>query len=151
MSYTYTGDPVNNTTDAIRLEIGDMQVNQMELADEEIQYALTREGTVYKACARCCEMLAAKYAKKDGFRGGTIQSEKTTVSGKYRTMAKLFRARGTRPGSFVIPSISQSAKDDNKQNSDAPSPSFYRGIQKNPDAQNDGSDSDMDLRITGSS
>jgi hypothetical protein len=146
-TFTYTGNPLTSNLDAVRLEIGDTQASQFELADEEIQYALTKEGTVVKAAARCCDMLSAKYAKKESMRAGSVQADKTSISTKYRQMAKQLRARGVRAASFVIPSISKSTKESNESDTDAPRPAFKRGIHSNPDAQND--DSDIDLSITG--
>ena len=148
MSFTYTAQPATRYLDAIRLEIGDTQSNQHEIEDEEIEYAYAREGTVVQAAARCCEMLAAKYAKKDGFRGGTIQTEKTTVSGKYRTMARYLRARGVTAGSFIMPSMSKDRKADNAADTDTVQPFFKRGIMNNPDVDDD-SDSDQNLSVTG--
>jgi hypothetical protein len=148
-AFTYTGNPSESNIDAVRLEIGDVSPNQFELGDEEIQYALTKEGTVSKAAARCCEMLAAKYSKKDSMRAGSVQADKQNISLKYRSMAKIFRARGTRATSFVMPAASLSDKSDNELAVDQPQPSFKRGIHSNPDVSQQSDDSDIDLRVTG--
>jgi hypothetical protein len=146
MTFTYNSNPTGRTIDAVRLEVGDYLDNQHELEDEEILYAFGVEGSVVKAAARCCEILAAKFAKKEGFRGGTIQTEKTTISGKYRQQARLLRARGITSAAFIMPALSQTDKDNNTTNTDIPQPSFYRGMHKNPDTD---VDSDQDLSITG--
>jgi hypothetical protein len=150
MTFTYTGNPLTSTIDEVRAELGDTMNNQHEMEDEEILYAYTKEGSAVRAAARCCEMLAARYAKREGFRGGTIQTEKTTISGKYKQMAKLLRARGISAGSFIVPSTSIAAKQDNELNTDAPKPSIKRGFASNPEISGDADDSDMDLRVSGS-
>jgi hypothetical protein len=119
------------------------------MEDEEILYAYGKEGSVVKAAARCCEILAAKYAKKDGFRGGTIQSEKTSISGKYRMQAKLLRARGITANSFVMPALSITTKDESVANTDIPQPHFSRKQFNHPEAENVDPDSESDARIVG--
>jgi hypothetical protein len=142
MSFSYTGNPFTSTIDAVRVELGDTKDKQHEMEDEEILYAFGVEGTVVKAAARCCEMLAARYANREGFRGGTIQSEKTSISGKFRAMASLLRQRGTRAGSFIVPSTSTASKSSNELNEDSPKPKFKKGIHDNPDSD---TDSDFDI------
>ena len=137
MAFTYTHTPGTSVLDAIRVELGDTHEHQHELDDEEILYAYSKEGSVNRAAARCCEMLAARYAKKEGFRGGSVQSEKRHISTKYHEMAKMFRMRGTTGGSFSYPSALKSTKDASRLDTDVVQPSFSRGKFKHPDASED--------------
>ena len=134
MAFTYTHNPITSVFDAIRVELGDTHEHQHELDDEEILYAYSKEGSVNRAAARCCEMLAARYAKKEGFRGGSVQAEKRHVSTKYREMAKMFRMRGTTAGSFSHPSAKISTKDTSRLDTDVVQPSFSRNTFRHPES-----------------
>ena len=147
MKFSYTGNPLTSTIDAVRLEIGDTLANQHEVEDEEILYAYSKEGTVVKAAARIAEMLAARYAKREDFRAGGIQSVKTTMSAKFATMARRLRARGVRAGSFIAPSTSVAAKQETETDTDSPPHAFKRGLHDNPDVDED--TDDLDTSITG--
>lgn len=135
MTFTYSGDPSASDQDAVRFEIGDTIENQHLLEDEDILYALSKEGTVLKAAARCAEALAARFASREDFRGATINTSKATISSKFMAMAKRLRARGIRSGSFLMPALSQTTKDANATDVDIPQPSFKRGLFSNPDTK----------------
>ena len=69
MAWTYGADPANSNRDAVRLHIGDTDTNDQQLQDSEIEYYLgifgtTGDGRVVPASIRCCEALAAKYARQ---------------------------------------------------------------------------------------
>ena len=136
MTFTYT-DPSSRDQDAVRAEVGDTIEAQHLVEDEEIKYAIKKEGTVLKAAARVCEMLAARFAKAEGFRGATVQTIKTTISGKYIQMANRLRARGIRAGSFVAPSVYQDEKDLSTEDTDIVQPAFSRGMHNNATSESD--------------
>lgn len=62
MTWTYTSAPATDTTDAVRLLIGQTSSGDtILLADEPILWALTVANTTYDAAAMAAEMLAARY------------------------------------------------------------------------------------------
>ena len=56
----------------MRYEVGDTDEKMQLIQDEEIYYALSKEGTVLKAAARCAEALAAKFAREATVRTASL-------------------------------------------------------------------------------
>jgi hypothetical protein len=69
MPWTYSGDPAANDKDEVRFLIGDTNVDDQLMSDEELNYLIAVEvdaGSSYSnygAAAAACDVLAAKYAK----------------------------------------------------------------------------------------
>lgn len=68
MSWSYGKDPVNSTTDEVRLMVGDTDRSQQLLQDEEILYFLdlypkTTGKPAYLAGAAACDAIVAKLAR----------------------------------------------------------------------------------------
>lgn len=122
MTFTYSGNPEDGVLDAIRFEVQDTKDEQHLLEDEEIGYVYARTGNIYKAAAQLCENLAARFARDEGFRGATIQTNKTTISAKYLAMAKRLRARSLGSGAFVSPALDADRD-----------PKFVLGVHDNPE------------------
>ena len=131
MTFSYQAQPLTREIDAVRVEIGDTLEREHLVEDEEIEYALSKEGSVLRAAARICEQLAARFAPKDSIRVSTVAASKLTVTSKYLTLAGILRRKAVSAGSFIMPSLSQADKDANALDGDIPQPSFYRGIHKN--------------------
>jgi hypothetical protein len=133
MTFTYL-DPQGRDQDAVRFEIGDTIERDHQVEDEDILYALEKEGeNVCRAAARICEALAARYAAKEVFRAGTFQSQKTSIATKYLALARRLRARAIGAGAFIVPSISVSTKSSYETDTDIPQPAFKRGLHDNED------------------
>lgn len=134
MTWTYV-DPSRYERDAVRFEVGDTFSKKQIVTDEEIEYALVKEGSVLGAAARVCESLAAKYAREEITRTAAFTTDKTSISKKYLAMATRLRKRATGAGSFILPSGNVTEKENNETDSDIVQPLFKRGIFKNPDTQ----------------
>lgn len=63
MTATYTNDPTNNPIDQIRLLVGDTDVTDALLQDEEIEFFLTQDDNVYKAAAIAARTIAGKLSR----------------------------------------------------------------------------------------
>ncbi len=133
MSFSYLGTPLTRDIDAVREEVGDTLERDHLVEDEQIQYALTREGTVLNAAARVCEQLAARFASRDMFRSSNVSASKITVTAKYLMLAKILRGKSVTAGSFVVPSISVADKDENELDEDIVQPAFKKGMMANPE------------------
>jgi len=67
VTWTYDGTPGTSSAaerrDAVRVLVGDTDVNEQRITDEEITFFLSQGGDdVYRASAVACRALAAKYA-----------------------------------------------------------------------------------------
>jgi len=64
----------------LRLEIGDTDSTDQLLADEEIAYAITVEATLNGTQARCCDIIARKFAR---LTSNTLGPSKIEAQQKY--------------------------------------------------------------------
>lgn len=63
MTWTYSGDPGDNSRDAVRFRITDTDMNDQLVSDEEIAYALTLRTTVAGAAIFLCKQIALRFAR----------------------------------------------------------------------------------------
>lgn len=63
MAWTYTDDPANNTTDAVRFLIGDTIETEPLLSDGEIEFALDQTANIYMAAAIASRGIAGKFSR----------------------------------------------------------------------------------------
>ena len=102
MAWTYSGDPANSTLDAIRFEIGDTNTNDQLLQDAEINYTYSEEGSVLAASARCCEVLARKFAREADQELGPIKEKLSQRSDSYAKLAETLRRKATQAPTDAI-------------------------------------------------
>jgi len=93
MAFTYAGDG-STTRDQTRIEIGDIDQDRVLFQDAELDYILDEEGDDYeKAAARCCEVLATRFAREATFSADGLSVQKSNLSVAYRRQARDLRAR----------------------------------------------------------
>lgn len=63
MTATYTNNPIGRPVDQIRLLVGDTDVTDPLLQDEEIEFFLLQDDNVYKAAAIAARTIAGKLAR----------------------------------------------------------------------------------------
>lgn len=87
MTATYT-DPSNSNSDAVRWLVGDTDVTDAALQDEEIAFALTQAGNdVYLAAAICARALAGKYANLVDTDFESVSSDYSNLRDNYYALA----------------------------------------------------------------
>lgn len=128
MTWSYSGDPSTSEKDAVRFEIGDVDVNDQLVSDEEIQYLLTTEDSIVGAAALCCDKIAARFA-----RDVDKKIEGTSVSASqryehYRSLAQHLRSRLTRSGTPYSGNLHAADGESDKANSSLKQPSFCLGM-----------------------
>lgn len=135
MTWTYDVATLGtNTTADVRLMIGDTNTLDQQLADEEIAWLITQEGSTYLAAARAAETIAAKYSREVDMKGGGIDLRASQAAAAYTILAIGLR---TKARMFVAPyagGISASDKDANTTNTDRTPPAFWTGMETNPGA-----------------
>lgn len=137
LTYTYAGT-FTLQRDRVRVEIGDTQLsptNTLLLADEEIAYAATIEGSDVMVAARCCDFLEAKFAQKADMTEGKLSIKLSQRAEAYRKKAATLRSLATMSG--ALPSIGgQSITDKNTadQDTDRVPPAFWRDMLDSPQA-----------------
>jgi len=87
MTWSYDNTVLaTSSKDAVRLIIGDTDSNDQLLADEEINYYITKQGTVVRAASESARAVAAKYARLMSRSIGGLQAD---FSAKYRQYLEL--------------------------------------------------------------
>lgn len=134
MTWTYSlTDLATNEKDQVRLEIGDTDINNQLLQDEEINQALLVESNFWGGCARCCEMISKLFLRKADVRLGRVMMVTyTKMAEQWLDMAKSLRkkALGTVPpyigGAYVSDKLTLAA------DPNIVAPQFTKDMMQNP-------------------
>lgn len=120
MTYSYTGDPAARDTDAVRFEIQDTDATAPLLQDEELSFALTVEAGatlprtqqgIFSAAARCCEVLARRFAAQADTTVGSLKTDYSTAAKNYADRAAELREKAIGMSAPYVGGQSQSEKD----------------------------------------
>lgn len=130
--FTYDNDPENVPRDAVRLLIGDTDLEDPLLSDAEVAFYLAESNSNrYKAAMEACRAIAAKLSRRPDFTAGRI-----TVSNRDRAQAFLKLAEEIRKKhqlTTVRPfagGISQADKSARERDTDRVEPFFTREMFK---------------------
>jgi len=119
MSWSYSGNPVDSPTDDLRFTLGDTNVNEPVMQDEELQYLIATYGAsrsllLYQAFIR----MATLFARDTKRRLGTQQEDPTERMNFFKEQANFYRKKMSVSGlsvpSYAYPKI------------------FRKGMQSNP-------------------
>lgn len=142
MAYTY--DPLDLVTttssgrlNVVRLLVGDNNTFDPQMQDEEINFALSENGSnVYFSAAFCARLLASKYARMVNTQlDGALEAEYSDRVKQYTILAIQLSELGKKMGGKAIGvsagGISKVAMDAANQNTDRVKPSFNLGQYDN--------------------
>ena len=133
MSWSYSGDPLSSSLDSVRFEIGDTDVAYPLFQDEEILAILSKESNDLAAAARCCEILARKFARDVDNASGPI---KVAASQRYRqftAQARDLRRRAVALNTPYAGGISKSELTADAVNTDLRQPLFTKDMMSGDD------------------
>ena len=133
MAWTYSGDPLSSDKDAVRFEIGDTIEDFPLLQDGEIEATLTLEGSTIGASARCCEVLARKFARDVD---NTIGPQRTAASQRYKHFASMARELRRQKARYNAPYAGGLSKEEqvaNRAEVDLRQPLFSKGMMTGVD------------------
>ena len=132
MTWSYSGDPTVSKLDAVRFEFGDTDSDDKLLQDEEINYTLSIESDICGAAARCCEVLARKFARQADF---SLGPQRVSASQRSEAFTRLGRELRSRVASSNPPYLGGADKNDelaDARNSNLKPPIFKRDLMSNP-------------------
>ena len=140
MAWTYSGNPLASTKDAVRFELQDTDEAAQLLRDEEIAYAVTKEapgtppseGEVLSATARCMEALARKMLAQADTVEGSLRVTYSKQAKQYNESASELRERAEGKHSPYSGGLTLSEKRTRTAETDAVQPLFKRGEFNNP-------------------
>lgn len=136
MSWSYTGNPTDSTKDYVRFRIGDTDSSDQLLGDDEIDAMVSQFGDKRLAAAAAAESVAAKFSRRFDTRYGKVSQQWSQLVEHYLTLAKKLRAEYTLNAAAPwAGSISQSAKDEERDDTDRVEPAFSVGMHDFTDNQ----------------
>ncbi len=140
----YGGDPDANFKDATRFLIGDTDMHDPLLLDKEIEYFLVRYNYhVLNAAIRCCEVIAAKFARRCDETVGQVRMTFSQQRDAYIKMRSDLQMRvAMTDAQPYAGGISKSDVQQNDLNTDRVKPDFTKHMMENdqiaPWTTNDG-------------
>ena len=130
MAWSYTGKPDTSEKDQVRFLIGDTDKCDPLIGDEEIDYLLTLEGSVFKAAVMACETIAAKFSRLADEKVGDTSVSLSQKADAYLKLAGKLRKRSER---IVFPyagGISKADKENQELDEDRNPEVFKRHMQE---------------------
>ena len=137
MSWTYSGNPANSNTDAVRFLIGDTDCDDKLMLDEEIAHLLATHVDVGMSASKACERIAAKFARKFDTKAGQVSKSLSVVMDHYLTLAKRLAQESNKLVSFYVGGISKDEKTSDRSDTDLPRFNIRLGIHDNPNTDPD--------------
>lgn len=145
MPWTYSGDPSAADKDAVRFEIQDTTESSPLLQDAEVEWAILSEttvaagvpttmtiGNVYRAAARCLEVLSRLFAAQADTQIGSLKATYSKQSQVYSQRATDLRLKAQGMNAPYVGGLSETEKRGFQQDTDLVQPSFTRREFDNP-------------------
>jgi hypothetical protein len=139
MAATYSGDPANSTSDAVRFLIGDTEVTEALVQDEEIAWAIAQTANAHLAAAQVAKAIAAKLARSadTDLVSGALRAALSRRAETFLKLADKLTQEATGGAAGELPEVyagglSKSEKTSDKADSDLVQPSFERGMHDSP-------------------
>lgn len=132
MAWTYGADPAGNNRDAVRLHIGDTDTTDQQLQDSEVDYYLGLFGSsgdsrVIPASIRCCEALAAKYARQTDTTNQGLSVAASKRQAHYLELASTLREQESGLAEVFLGGSKYSEAEKLDDDTDLIPPAFRRG------------------------
>lgn len=134
MAWTY--DPSKLATSElmqVRAEIQDTNVNNQQLLDEEILYALSVERNMWAAAARCSEMLGRRLLMRADVKlGRSMQVIYTKAATQFFMQARMLRCKANGSVAPYVGGMTMADKQTIETDSSLLAPKFTKNMMENP-------------------
>jgi hypothetical protein len=138
---TWTYNPASIATSGltqVRRLIGDVITTDQQIADEEINFALTQRSSIYGTAADCCRYIAAQYSRKADVivqspQGGALKTNYSQQAKSYLAMAAQFENISVSRGGALpyAGGISVTDKQNAEADTDRVAPQYNIGMEDN--------------------
>lgn len=117
----------------VRLLIGDTDIANPLLQDEEINFFLIRRPNTYGAAAEACRSLSVRFATEATTKAGDSEIMYSDISKAFALRAQTFESQAANSGSGspYAGGISQSDKFNQEQDTDRVAPQFALNVDDN--------------------
>lgn len=130
----YGNDPENDTADELRLLIGDTDLSDPLLSDEEVAFFLSDAGgAAIWGAIRAATAVAAKFARKVTSTSGRVSKALSDLMQHYLDLARRLEQRAEEvSGAMVFTALTRSGKEADRVDTDLVQPQFRIGQDDNP-------------------
>lgn len=129
MSWSYSGDPSSSQKDEVRFLLGDTDVANQLISDEEIAYLLTKYSSPLGAAAHGARAIAAKLTSVVDEKTGDISVSNSKLASQYRDLAEQLQGQiGETDIMVYAGGISESDVLSNEQDTDRVDGEFEIGM-----------------------
>ena len=127
MTWTYSSTDISTNLAKVRLLIGDTATADQQMTDEEINFFIDNEQTIYMAAYRCALALVAHYARRVDKEMGDLKLLAAQRHRHYMRLAEQLLKKNV-PGIPSAGGVWQTEKDNLEDNTDWVKPSFKLGM-----------------------
>jgi len=97
MAWSYSGNPSDSEKDAVRFLVGDTDINDQLVTDEEIAYYISEfPQSSYHAAAEVADSIAAKFAREVSHSGDGLSYSAEQLQSNYADLAARLRRQAGR-------------------------------------------------------
>lgn len=142
MAWSYEETDLSIDTDSgrlnsVRLLIGDTDIDDEQIQDEEVLFALAlNNNNIYLAGSWCCRTIAAKYSRRVNTQlDGALSADYSDLAKHYFSLAENLEYQGKKAAGqlgVLAGGISKVRVDGVRANTDRVQPSFRRDRFRNP-------------------
>lgn len=134
MTFSYDAQNLANELNKIRLYIGDVDEDDVLLADEEIALVQADSTTFLRRCASCCRLISVKLARRVDMKLSTFTESAAVLYERYLKMTAHYEAQSglNHPWSGSIYVDDKDATEEDYDDGVLVKPKFKRGKMNNP-------------------
>ena len=134
MTWSYSlADLATSAKDQVRFLVGDTDTNDQQLADEELNFALSIRGSVFGAAAEACLSLSSKLSRKADTTTGELRTLYSSQARAYAARAGAYENKSAEMGGSLpfAGGISVQGKENAVLDGDRVAPDFNRSMTDN--------------------
>ena len=130
--WTYSGDPANSDSDAVRFMVGDTIRERPLLDDLEVDWIITQATNLNLRAALACEALWSRFLGISDYTVGSVSKKFSDVAAKFKERAAEFRKDAYKNARVSFPAHLCSTKRALEADNELEYPEFSIGMADNP-------------------
>lgn len=130
--WTYSGNPADSESDAVRFMVGDTIESRPLLDDKEVEWIVSQATNLNIRAALACEALWSRFVAISDYTVGSVSKKFSDIAAKFKERAAQFRAEATKNALVSFPAHLVSTKSALKSDSELTTPQFGIGMADSP-------------------
>lgn len=130
--WTYTGNPADSDSDAVRFMVGDTIRERPLLDDKEVEWIVAQTTNFNLRAALACEALWSRFLAISDYTVGSVSKKFSDVAAKFKERADEFRRESYKNALVAFPAHLCSTKQALETDSELAQPEFSVGMADSP-------------------